>query len=53
VGGRRGKGFEFANYELKVDVPRGKRFEKVLLRSDVEIPTTRIQWSGYNIKDLP
>ena len=50
-GARLFKDYDFANY--KYVGPKGKKFEKVLLRSDVPIPATRILWSGYNIKDLP
>jgi hypothetical protein len=53
AGGRRYKGYEFANYEYQGDLPLDKKFEKVLLRCDVPVTATRIQWSGYNIKDLP
>lgn len=53
AGARRYQGYDFANYKYDGDLPRNKKFTKILLRSSVPIPTTRIQWSGYNIKDLP
>jgi len=52
-GSLRYQGYEFANYKYEGDLPRNKKFIEILLRSSVSIPTTRIQWSGYNIKDLP
>ena len=52
-GARQTSEFDFANYEYEGKLSAGERFEKVVLRSDVAIPVKRIQWSGYDIKDLP
>lgn len=43
----------FANYRYDKDLPSGKDYSKVLIRSTVSIPAKQIIWSGYDAKDLP
>ncbi|MCY7377573.1 MAG: hypothetical protein LH472_16570 [Pyrinomonadaceae bacterium] len=43
---------EYANYRYQVDLPVDKKYEKVLIRSDIPIKSQKIIWSGYNAKDL-
>jgi hypothetical protein len=43
---------EYANYRYEVDLPVDKKYEKVLIRSDIPIKTQKIIWTGYNARDL-
>ncbi|CAN5800525.1 hypothetical protein BH20ACI4_BH20ACI4_34620 [soil metagenome] len=51
-GSRYYKNSEYVNYQFQGDLPIGKNFEKLKLRSDEPIKTQEIIWSGYNSKDL-
>ena len=52
AGSRSYKSNQYANYRCKEDFPVIKKYEKVLIRSDLPIKAKEINWAGYNIKDL-
>lgn len=43
---------EYANYSHAAELPADKKYQKVMIRSDVSIKTQKLIWSSYNIKDL-
>lgn len=51
-GSRRYDNNEYANYRCEVELPADKKYEKLLIRSDIPIKTQEILWSGYNARDL-
>ena len=52
-GSRLSSNKEYANYRYQINLPVDKKYEKMLIRSDVPIKTQKIIWSSYNARDLP
>lgn len=53
TGARRGHQYEMATYNPYPGIPKGVQIERIRLRSNRSIRVPFIQWSSYDVKDLP